>query len=262
VLRFEFLNPVQMAAPLSGRQKVLKRAVFALRRLAPAIALSGFDQKSVEFVINGFIRRQMPVQELLGGGIAVLRRDQRMPCQDPAGISVGHKEGLLSSVEQDGIHSLRSKASQFEELVPEQLRRLGKKRFKRAPMDAFEPRYKRLNGAGLLPEIPGGADAGFELCPGTCAQLSPSKESGLTKASDRHGDIPPAGILSQDGAEDDFQASACRPPTLGAELQQQRLIVLPKHFTRLNSKRLSRALHRLEINTVFTGKSSSGGEYR
>src|SRR5579859_5680168 len=35
VLRFEFLNPVQMAATLPGRQKVLKRAVFALRRLAP-----------------------------------------------------------------------------------------------------------------------------------------------------------------------------------------------------------------------------------
>ena len=204
----------------------MQRAAFALRRLSLAIAFSGFDQESVELVKNRFILRQILVQELLYGGIALARRNQPMPCQDTARIGVGDKKGLLPGVEQDGIHGFRPKSSQSEQLVSKSLRRLGKKRVKRSLMSPLEPFYKRLDGAGLLPEIPCGADASFKLRSGSRAQACPSEESSFPKATDCHSDIPPIGILSQDGAEDDLQASACRPPTLRAELQQQRFVVL------------------------------------
>ncbi len=247
---------------MPGRQIGLKRTAFALRRLALAIALSGFNQESVEFVINSLLARQMPVQELLGGGIPVLGRDQPVPGQDAPGVSIGYEEGLLSCVKQNGVRGFRAQPSQLEQLAPKGLGRMGKKSLQRASVDAIEPSDKRLEGAGFLPEVSRGADAGFKLSRGSHPQICPSKESGFAKAPDRQGDIPPAGILSQDGAEDDLQASARRPPSVGGELQQQRQIVPRKHYTGLNSRRLSRALHRLEINTVVAGKSSSGGEFR
>jgi hypothetical protein len=261
-LGFESSNPMSNVASLLGRQESLEWATFALRRLSLANAFSGFDQKSVELVKNSLIVRQMLMQELLRGGVAVARGDQAMTCQDAARIGVRDEEGLLSGVEQDGIDGLRSKASQFEQLAADRLRGLGKERVKRSLVGSVKPSYKRFDGTGLLPKVPGGADASFKLGGGNRAQSRPSEESAFPKATDRRGDIPPTGILSQDGAEDDLQASACRPPTLWAELLQQRFVVLPKHLTRLNSKRLSRALHRLEINTVFTGKSSSDGDFR
>ncbi|HUZ47409.1 MAG TPA: hypothetical protein VMW54_12310 [Terriglobia bacterium] len=258
--RFKSFNLMGRMAPFSGRQEWFKRAALACGSLPLAKTFSGFDQKSMELIKHSLIARQMLVQELLRGGIVVAGLDQAMARQDAARIGVGDEEGLLAGVKQDGIDGLRPQASQFEQLDAERPGRTGKEFSERSPVSSLEPLDKGLNGARLLPKVAGGADAGFKFRGGSGAQALPLKESAVLKAADRHGDIPPRRVLSEDSAEDDLQASARRPPALRAELLQQQLVILPKHFTRLNSKRLSRALHRLEINTVFGRKSSLGGD--
>lgn len=244
------------------RQECFKRAALAYGSLALAKTFSGFNQKSMELIKHSRIAWQMLVQELLRGGIVVAGLDQAMARQDAARIGIGDEEGLLAGVKQDGIDGFRPQASQFEQLDAERPRRTGKELAERSPVSSIEPLDKGLNGARLLPKVAGGTDAGFEVRGGSGAQSVPLEESAFLKAADRYGDIPPRRVLSEDSAEDDLQASACRPPALRAELLQQQFVILPKHFTRLNSKRLSRALHTLEINTVFGRKSSLGGDFR
>ncbi len=122
-------------------------------------------------------------------------------------------------------------------------------------MSLVEPFYEGLNGARLLPEVAGGPNTGFERRGRRFAQSRPLEQSAFIQEANSDFDIPPCGVLSEDGAEDDLQASARRPPSLRAELLQQGTVILPKHFTGLNSRRLSRALHRLEVNTAFGRKS-------
>ena len=129
-------------------------------------------------------------------------------------------------------------------------------------MSLVEPFYKRLDGPRLLPEVAGGPDTGLDRRGRRFAQSRPLEQSAFIQEANSDFDIPPCGVLSEDGAEDDLQASACRPPSLGAELPKELFVERSKHFTRPNFKRLSRASHRFEINTAESGKSSLGPDFR
>src|SRR5690348_8232973 len=129
-------------------------------------------------------------------------------------------------------------------------------------MYRIQPREKGVDGAGFLPEISCRPDTHFEPRQLSLPQPRPAQQSGVAKLGKGPRSILPGGVLSEDGAEDDLQAGACRPPALGTELPKKLFVVRFQHFTRLNSKRLSRALHRFEVNTALSRKSSSAPDYQ
>lgn len=244
------------------RQKWLKRACFAAGNLALAILFSYFDQQSMEFIEGGLISGQVLVEELLGCGVVVVGRNQGMSAQNAPRVRVRDKVGEFSGVEKDGVYGFRAETPQLEEFVPEQPRALCKQRIQRTLMGRLEPADKHTNSARLLPEVTGGSNAAFDLGGAGPAQPQTLQEPRRAKTFERQDRVLPCGVLRQDRPEDDFQAGACRPPTLRAESAKEHFVILFKHFTRPNFETLSRALHSHEINTGPPKKSSDGVAFR
>ena len=89
-----------------------------------AIALSYFDQESMEFVEERRLARQVSVQKLLRQAVAGGGGEKRMPHQDAARVGIGDEERPLGGVEQDGIRCFRTDSGQGEELAAEFFLRL------------------------------------------------------------------------------------------------------------------------------------------
>jgi hypothetical protein len=240
------------------RQERLERATLALGCLPLAMPLAGFDQQGMKLIEKPLICRQMLVKKALRGLVTVLRRNQFMPRQNTARISIGNKERLLAGIEQNGVRGFRAQASERQQLRPGRILRLCKQRVQRTLVDGVKPLDECPDRPRLLPEVPCRTNTRFKLRNRGLPQSGPAQQAGVSKARNGPGSILPCRVLGKDGAEDDLQASACRPPALAAELPKERFVVRFQHFTRLNSKRLSRALHRFEVNTGVSGKSSSG----
>jgi hypothetical protein len=243
-------------------QKRLKRATETFGPFPFAMPLSDFDQQCMKLIKNLIIRRQVLVQKALRCGVAVLFRYHAMPRKDTPRIGIGHKERHPASVKQNSVRCFRAKSSKGQQLRSCRFRRLSEKRIEGSLMHSIKPLDECPNGAGFLPEVPCRSNAMLNLLDGRLPQSGPSQQTSFSQTHHGPGSILPRCVLGKDCAEDDLQASACRPPTLGAELPKEHFVVRYQHFTRLNSKRLSRALHSLELNTAITGKSSSAADFR
>jgi len=154
--------PGSLPIPVMG-QIGLKWATPAFGCLPFAVPLSGFDQQRVEFIIKPFIGRQMKMEELLRGRIAVLRRNKVVPGQDTARIGIGHKKRQLAGIEQNGVRGFGSQPAEVQQLGPGTVRRLAKQGIQRTLVGSVEPFNERVDGARLLVEISRRPDTRFEL---------------------------------------------------------------------------------------------------
>jgi hypothetical protein len=211
------------------------------------MSLPGFDQQSVKLIKKSCVNGQVLMEKLLCGRIPVVRRKNFMPGQDAAGVGVRNEKRKIAGIKQDGVHRFRAEAAKGQQLRPHNFRRLGEERVKRATVAGIEPLDKGPDSTCFLPEIARRTDAFFDLDSRSPAQTLPAEETRGPKADNGPGSILPIRILGEDGAEDDLQASACRPPALGTELPKKFFVIPYQHFTRLNSERLSRASHRLKL---------------
>ena len=253
--------PSTLSAAVAWQER-LERATLALGCLPLAMPFAGFDQQGMKLIEKSVISRQVLVKKALRGLVTVLRRNQLMPCQNTARICIGDKKRLLACIEQNGVRGFRAQASEGQQLRPGRIRRLGKQCVQRALVDGVKPLDECPDRPRLLPEVPCRTNTRFKLRNRGLPQSGPAQQAGVSKPRNGPGSILPCRVLGKDGAEDDLQASACRPPALAAELPKERFVVRFQHFTRLNSKRLSRALHRFEVNTGASGKSSSCTDFR
>lgn len=83
-------------------------------------------------------------------------------------------------------------------------------------MVAIEIGNEVLEAAGLLAEVSGGANQFGQLILGQGAQRGEIESAGAAKTRNGALDIFPGSILRKQGADDDFEAGACRPPVLRA----------------------------------------------
>jgi hypothetical protein len=109
-----------------ARQVWLKRTALTCGRLPFAVPLSDFDQERVKLIKKPLIGRQMPVQKLLRGRIAVLLGNQEVPCKYTARIGISHKKRQLAGVEEDSVNSLWTHAAKGQQLGASHIRRLAK----------------------------------------------------------------------------------------------------------------------------------------
>ncbi len=233
-------------APVSGKIG-LKRTALAFGSVPLAIPLPGFDEQCVKFIKKPCISRQVPMEELLCGSIPVPAGEQLMPCQDTAGVGVGDEKRKIARIEQDGVRRFRAHTAKGQQLRTRKFRRLVEERVQGTIVAGFKPLDQGPDGACFLAKISRWANAFFDIDSRSPAQTVPAEKPGGSKTANGSGSILPARILGEDGAEDDLQASACRPPALGTELPKKFFVIPYQHFTRLNSERLSRASHRLKL---------------
>ncbi len=233
-------------APVCG-QVALKGATLAFGFLPLAISLPDFNQQRVKLIKQARIGRQVSMKKLLCGSIPIPGGEQLMPRQDSASVGIGDEKRMIARIEQDGVCRFRAHPAKGQQLRTREFGRLGEERVQGTTVGGIKPLDKGPYGACFLPEISRRADAFFDLAGRSMPQTLPAEKPGGSKTANGPRSILPVRILSKDGAEDDLQASACRPPALGTEMPKNFFVIPYQHFTRLNSERLSRALHRLKL---------------
>jgi len=141
-----------------------------------------------------------------------------VPRKNAACISIGNKVRQLAGIKQNRVCRFRTQAAEGQQLRTCIFRGLRKQSVERALMGGMKPFGEIPDSPRLLAEIAGRLDTFFNLGSGSLLQSRPMEETGIPKARNSPGGVLPVRVLGEDSAEDDLQASACRPPTLGAEL--------------------------------------------
>ncbi len=80
--------------------------------------------------------------------------------------------------------------------------------------------------AGFLAEVAGRSDEAGEFRQRDVFDGGGSEESGVAQVGDGAGGVKPGGVLNEDGADDDFEGCAGRPPVLLAVSLKQRIKIL------------------------------------
>jgi hypothetical protein len=95
--------------------------------------------------------------------VAHFRVSNSVAFQDPAAISIHHKDRMLSRVKQYGIRGLRPNSIQCEQLLAEFVRGLREHALQRTSVSLIEERDEGFQAASFLPEVSGWSNEHFQL---------------------------------------------------------------------------------------------------
>src|SRR5208337_4787435 len=206
-------------------KKWSKSAVFAKRRAGAAEVLAGTHDQPVVFVEEGGAEGQAVLKEGANFLVGLFAMGDMVALQNAPGISVNHEHRVLPGVEEDGIGGFGADAVNGEELLPENGGRRAKHFRKRALVGVPQETYKRFQLPRLLAEVAGGANPPGQAGGRDAFDGDRGEQFLAAQIADGAFDVAPAGVLREDGSNNDFEAGSSRPPVLRAVRPEQCIIV-------------------------------------
>jgi hypothetical protein len=195
-----------------------QRAAGAGRISFTAEMFASLNDQSVKFVEELVIARKTGFErgaELLVGGFGMC---EVVSFEDAASVGVNDEDRVLPGVEQDGVSGFWANAAKTEKLLAKDFRGRGEEAIERAVVFNEEKISEGLESFGLLAVVAGRAEARGELRGRDLTDCLWRQEFLVTEIGDNAFDVFPGRVLSQDGANDNFETGAARPPVLAAQL--------------------------------------------
>jgi hypothetical protein len=191
-------------------------AAVASRRGA-AVGFSDGHQQGVVFVVEHGVGGKVVREERLDLGVGGPGGSELVPRQDARRIRVDYEVRNIASVQEDGIGGFRTDAGHLEERVPEAARVVPEEAPEAPPVSRPKEREEVSETPRLDREGPGGPDEGRQAAVGEGRHGRGGERPGFAKAADGPLDVPPAGVLGEDCADDDFESGPPGPPALRTE---------------------------------------------
>lgn len=198
----------------SWGKKRIQRAVSAKGSGFAAEVFAGVNQEGVEFVEQLVVGGQVLLEEGAKLVVGMFGRGELVTFENAAGVGIDNEGGMTPSIEEDGVGGFRADAMDGEELLPEFFRGCAEHAGEGAAIVFLNEADKRLEFAGLLPEIAGGTDEAREARRRNGEDSGEGEEFFAAKIGDGALDIGPGSILGEDGADDDLEARTAGPPML------------------------------------------------
>ncbi len=135
---------------------------------------------------------------------------QTVTLQDSPRVSVNYKDGVFARIKQDGICGLWTNTVNCQELFAEDGSGRAKKFAQRTPVVLMEKGDKFLKFAGFLSKITGGSDQRGEFGDRDTTESRGGKRTIAAQSENGALNVSPSGVLREDRADDDFEASPRR----------------------------------------------------
>ena len=186
---------------------------------------AGVDDQSVEFVEELGVVGEGAFEEGADFVVAEFGRSEGVAFEDAAGVGVNDEHGMVAGIEKDGVGGFGADAVDGEELGAESFGGSREHASERAGVIAMDEAREGFQFFGFLTEVAGRADELREARSRTGMQGVERKEFFTAKIGNGALDIFPGSVLREDGADDDFEASAARPPVLWAVCRDERFVI-------------------------------------
>ncbi len=142
-------------------------------------------------------------------------RDDAVAGEDAAGIDIDDEDGVVAGIEEDVVGGLGADAVECQEFFAQftegALGEVGHV----TSVVGDEVFRKDAESFGLLPEVTGGAECGFEGGGIDIEEGLGRKEVLVFEVLDGSFDVGPGGVLGEDGADGDFEGAVAGPPVGG-----------------------------------------------
>ena len=122
-----------------------------MRHVPVAIAFGRLHQQGMKLIEQGFVRRQMLVQESLRGMVISRGREKMVARKNAARVSIRNKYRVPPRIKQNRVGGFRTNPFQCQKLRAGARCVLSEKRVERTSMRPLDPMGKIVKGPGLLP---------------------------------------------------------------------------------------------------------------
>jgi hypothetical protein len=212
-----------------ARQKPFQRANLAAGMSAATVVLAHHDELGVVILpevksSGGSLVAQGGLAKLLELGVSGGRRTPAVPNKDSGSVGVNDERRSPAGIEQHAVSGLGPDSVDGQKPVPGLPRGALPQRSKVAVVLADQHFEKSAEPAGFHPEKAGRAYEVRQLGLGEFEQSAGFEEMARAEVLEGPLDIGPAGILSEDRADADFERSFTRPPSLMTEVAPQQFV--------------------------------------
>jgi hypothetical protein len=165
-----------------------------------------------ELVIGGKSRLKHSADFVVGN----FRMGVTVAFQDATSVGVDYEDGMFAGVEQDGVGGFRTDSVKGEKLNAKNVGARGEKAGEGACMGGVKEIYEGLERFSFLAKVAGGAQELLQSCGANASDGLRREQARSAQVANGALDVGPRSILREDGADDNFEAAAARPPMLGA----------------------------------------------
>ena len=175
----------------------------------------------MELVEERGVGRQVRLDEGARVLVSGRRRQQALATEDTPRIRIGHEDGPMRGIEQNGVDRLRAKPRHRQELPPQRPEGRSPEAVEAAAEPDEQPFRERTQPTGLQTVRAGGANHVGQLGLRDGHEPLGREQSPLAKRRHRARGARPGGVLGEDRTDCNLEGGAARPPVLRAVSSEQ-----------------------------------------
>jgi len=176
-----------------------------------------FDQQCMVLVEQLGILGEVVLEQCAELFIVGIGAYELMTGGNPGGVGIDDEDGTVEGVEEDRVGGFQADAFYGEQLSSQLVSGDCAEVFQSAVVLFEKPGDEVFETFGFYVEIAGGSDQFGELVVWDGSDGFGIEAAADFEVADRFFDVGPAGVLSEDGADDDFKRRFAGPPALRSE---------------------------------------------